>query len=150
MPMSNECLKLLQECVNIYNEQGTADKDYQAISPLLNKLLITVNQYKKEHKDDRVVSFLSNSALVLSGNPFFAQSCRNFLISYQKVTNSLDSMLDETLEIQAELHESWGNKLEMTPSTTQSQSSFFMELQQKLAKRNERLSAQGPHLGMNK
>ncbi|CAM2955088.1 Uncharacterised protein [Legionella steigerwaltii] len=140
MSVSKECIKLLQNLVDQYGQNGKKDKDYSLLYPLLKELLFLVLQNKKDHKDERITGFLSSSALILEENPCFAQACRLFLIAYQEITHALDSMLDVELKIQPELDASWGKQLESEPNTSHKHSLFFIELQEAIARRALRMA----------
>lgn len=140
MPVSKECIQLLQKLVDHYEQYGKKDKDYLLIYPLLKEFLFLVLQHRKEHKDERLIGFLSSSALILQENPSFAQECRSFLIAFQETTHALDSMLDAELNIQSELDASWGKQLESEANTSLGPSLFFLELQEAVAKRAQRMA----------
>lgn len=141
MPVSEECIKLLQNLVDNYEESGKEDKEYSLIYPLLKELMFLVVKHKNEHKDERIIGFLSSSALMLGENQFFAQECRLFLTGYQEKTHSLDSMLDRQLNIQPELDVTWGKQFESEKNSSSCYSPFFLELQAAIAKRAQRITA---------
>jgi hypothetical protein len=114
------------------------------IYSLLKELLFLVGQHRKDHKDERIIGFLSASALILEENPCFAQECKLFLIAYQKMTHALDSMLDVELKIQPELDDSWGKQLESQSNMSLGPSPFFLELQEAIAKRAQRMVEKEP------
>lgn len=140
MPVSKECIKLLQNLVDKYGQEGENDQDYSLIYPLLKEFLFLVVKHQKNHKDERIIGFLSTSALLLEENPCFAASCRAFLIAYQQKTHALDSMLDVALTIQSELDESWGKQSELESSQFLEPSRFFIQLQEAVAKRAQRVA----------
>ena len=144
MSVSKECIKLLQNLVDQYGQDGKNDKDYPLIYSLLKDLLFLVLQHKKDHKDERIIGFLSTSALILDENSCFAQQCKLFLIAYQQLTHALDSMLDVELKIRPELDESWGKQLESEPNTSLGASPFFLELQEAIAHRARRMAEKEP------
>ncbi|HHF7373052.1 hypothetical protein [Legionella bozemanae] len=139
MPVSKECIKLLQNLVDKYGEEGESDVDYASIHPVLKEFLFLVIQNQKNHKDERIIGFLSTSALLLEENPCFVEACRTFAVSYQQKTHALDSMLDDELNIQSELDESWGKPLESEVSQPLEPSRFFVQLQEAIAKRAQRI-----------
>lgn len=134
MPVSKECIQLLQKLVDHYEQYGKKDKDYLLIYPLLKEFLFLVLQHRKEHKDERLIGFLSSSALILQENPSFAQECRSFLIAYQETTQALDSMLDPELNIQKELDVSWGKQVQSESNTSSGPSLFFSSYKKLLLK----------------
>ncbi|KTD40424.1 hypothetical protein [Legionella parisiensis] len=140
MPVSKECIKLLQNLVVNYGEEGGSDVDYASIYPLLKEFLVLVIHNQKNHKDERIIGFLSTSALLLEENPCFVEACRLFAISYQQKTHALDSMLDEEFNIQSELDESWGKQLESEVSQSLEPSRFFVQLQEAITKRAQRIA----------
>ncbi|PWY55116.1 hypothetical protein DGG96_13110 [Legionella qingyii] len=140
MPVSKECIILLQNLVDGYRLEGKEDRDYSLIYSLLKEFSFLVVQHQKNHKDERIIGFLSASAMILEENLCFAKVCRTFLISYQQKTHALDSMLDIQLNIQSELDASWGKKHETELSHSPGPSPFFLELQEAIAKRAQRLA----------
>lgn len=140
MPVSKECIILLQNLVDGYRYEGKEDKDYAFIYSLLKELSLIIVQHQKTHKDERIIGFLSTSALILEENLCFANVCRAFLISYQQKTHDLDSMLDIKLNIQSELDSSWGKKHVSEANQSPEPSPFFLELQGAIAKRAQRLA----------
>ncbi|MDR3501466.1 MAG: hypothetical protein P4L79_02690 [Legionella sp.] len=142
MPISNECIELLKQFSDNYREHGRPDADYQAIYPLLNDVLLKVLQYQAEHKDDRVLAFLSISALLLEeDNPLFSEQCKQFIRKYSLQTHAVDSMLDHEQIIKSELDESWGGtSLEKSSLHAQRYSPFFIELQNAIALRAQRMA----------
>lgn len=144
MPISNECIELLKKFTNDYSVDGHSDADYRAINPLLQKVWFIVLQEGQHYKDERVLSFLGISALLLEeGNPLFSQLCKEFIIEYNRQTHAVDSMLDDNQEIKKELGESWGETAPKNNSiSAQSYSPFFIELQQAIALRNQRKAEQ--------
>ncbi|WP_454781909.1 hypothetical protein [Legionella sp. WA2022007384] len=140
MPVSKECIILLQNLVDGYRLEGKEDRDYSFVYSLLKEFSFLVVQHQKNHKDERIIGFLSASALILEENPCFAKVCRTFLISYQQKTHTLDSMLDTKLNIKSELDASWGKKQESEANHSIGPSPFFLELQEAIAKRAQRLA----------
>lgn len=149
MPVSNECIKLLQNLVDKYGQVGGSDVDYSSIHPLLKEFLFLVIHNQKNHKDERIIGFLSTSALILEENSCFVEACRTFIISYQQKTHALDSMLDDELNIQSELDESWGKQLEHEVGQPQEPSRFFVQLQEAIAKRAQRVTEKGKEIREN-
>ncbi|MCE0724518.1 MULTISPECIES: hypothetical protein [Legionella] len=149
MPVSKECIKLLQNLVDKYGQKGESDVDYSSIYLLLKEFLFLVIQNQKNHKDERIIGFLSNSALILEENSCFVDACRTFVISYQQKTHALDSMLDDELNIQSELDESWGKQLESEVSQPLQPSRFFVQLQEAIAKRAQRAAQNEKEIGEN-
>ncbi|STY29978.1 Uncharacterised protein [Legionella wadsworthii] len=139
MPVSKECMKLLQNMVDHYGLEGKADKDYGALHHLLKDFLLLVIQHQQNHKDERVIAFLSNSALILEENSCFVAACRKMILDYHQKTHALDSMLDMDLNIHSELDESWGKFHESNPIPSLEPSRFFQELQIAVAKRAQRM-----------
>lgn len=150
MALSNECIKLLQNLVDQYSQSGQDDDDYGSILPLLKEFQVTVIENKKMHKDERVIAFLSNTAVIAKDSPTFNELHRSFLLSYQQQTQALDSMFAPELRIKSELDESWGAGLSKK-ATSQSlgHSLFFTELQLAVAHRAERMAEQR-QAGINK
>ncbi|QMT60988.1 MULTISPECIES: hypothetical protein [unclassified Legionella] len=139
MPVSKECIILLQNLVDGYRLEGKEDRDYSFIYALLKEFSFLVVQHQKNHKDERIIGFLSTSALILQENLCFAKVCKTLLISYQQKTHALDSMLDLQLNIKSELDASWGKKHESETNHFLGPSPFFLELQEAIAKRAQRL-----------
>lgn len=140
MPISNDCLSLLNHLIENYAKEGERDKDFAKIHPLLLELHDEIVLNLSAYKDDRVISFFSSSALVLSHNRQFHRCCKNFLLSYQQQTHALDSLLDETLEIKSNLdwNEDSAASLRPAPSTR-----FFKELMEAVEARQERVELFG-------
>lgn len=148
MPISNECLKLYRAFIENYQETGEKqDPNYSQIYAHLLDLLNTISANPQAFKDDRIISYLASSALILQDNSIFHYCCRNFLITYAQKTLALDAIVDETLNIKSELDSSWSIQSIDSIGSKQptSSSPFFMELQKAIGERNQRnLNKQSP------
>lgn len=139
MPITNECIKLLQNMVDEYALKGTNEPHFKAIFSLLKELQLALMQNKKNYNEDRVIAYLSNTSVIANQSPIFNSVLRSFLINYQQQTQALDSMYDDGLQLKSQLDESWGGA---SANKTQAEhpSLFFMELRQAIQLRKDRLA----------
>ena len=131
MTISNECLSLFRTLTIQYGHQGKElDLDFDKINARISELYLILKETPKAFKDDRVLSFLSSSALILQEkNPYFSICSKAFLVAYQKKTHVLDSMIDSDLNIISNLS-SWQQGEDNSESScSSSYSPFFIELQ---------------------
>lgn len=139
MTISKECTNLLENLTEEYAQKGQRDRDYKLILSLLKEFQLTLIGNRKQYNDDRVIAYLSNTAVIAEKNPMFRELQRLFLVSYLQQTRALDSMFEPDLKIKSELDESWGAKLTKQVQP-EAHSLFFIELQQALAKRAARIA----------
>lgn len=148
MPVSKECLNLLDQLIKDYsNSDASSDPSYNTLSPKLTEWRNLIRQDPRAHKDERIISWLSTSALMAINNPRFVRACRQFIISYQEQTKTLDTLMTDTVTINPDLSSWGGHDPAPVPAKDPTMSGrFFMELQAAFAERKRRLGIDEEHL----
>ena len=142
MPITSECLTLLRKFADSYQIKGQdEDQNYTDICFILNNLLLDIANNPKDYTDDRVNGCLTSSALLLGGeNTLFADCCRDYLRNFQSKTQALDSFFDLQLNLDTKLF--IRSKESEVIHSSSAISPFFLELQQALQRRAERMEIQ--------